>query len=88
MTRLQAYRFKRLNKQFDALLVRARKHARPHVQSPFQIGYVPPLQHLAPRSEKPRGRYLLLIVAVVISLVCINVTKPHEAAAVTKVAGK
>lgn len=88
MTRLQAYRYKRLHKEADALLARARNHPRPHVQSQFQIGYVPPLQHFAPRSDKPRGRYWLVLIAVIISVVFINVTQPHEAAAVTTIAGK
>lgn len=88
MTRLHAYRIKRLHRECDQLLAKAAKHARPHVQSQFQIGYVPPLQHFAPRSKRPSGRYLLLVLAVVISVVCFNVTKPHEAAAVTTIAGK
>lgn len=88
MTRLHAYRIKRLHRECDLLLAKAAKHARPHVQSQFQIGYVPPLQHMAPRSKRPSGRYFLLVLAVVVSVICINVTQPHEAAAVTTVARK
>lgn len=88
MTRLDAYRIKRLQRECDALLVRARKYARPHVQSQFQIGYVPPLQHMAPGSAKPRGRYWLILVCVLVTVACINATAPSEQVPATAIAGK
>lgn len=72
MSRRHRFRLWLLKMEADRLM---RKANRPHVQSPHMIGLTPP----KPASgNRPTGRYLLLILCVVLVVVYVN-TSPSQA---------